>query len=55
MNFIRQGILSSETIRGGLPMKRRSQKSLTPMQREIRDHRAEMLHISTASMLNRAY
>jgi len=38
-----------------MPMKKKYQKSLTPMQREIRDHRTEMLHISTASMLNRAF
>lgn len=36
-------------------MKKRSEKSLSPMQREIRNRRAEMLHIATASMLNRAF
>ena len=37
-------------------MRKRAERSLTPVQRSLRDERIGQLHISTASMLkNRAY
>ena len=34
---------------------KKQKRTLSPMQREIRDYRAEQLRISTASMINRSF
>ena len=36
-------------------MRKRAEKSISPIQRQMRDQRIKQLYVSTASMLNRAF